>query len=339
MNNNYIDKIFSCFKNLKIGVIGDYCLDLYWDINMTRSSLSNESPFCTFPVVQEKTSLGAAGNVVANLAALCPQKIYAIGVLGSDWRRDIIVEKLAELKCIDNKLIELENYSTPAYCRLLQFGTGETYTESNRIDFINIKPLLKSVEDKIINELDSICPDIDVLVVNDQLRQGLITPKIQRKLNEISKIGMKVVVDSRNNVKSYRNSILKVNKFEGLCAVLNKNNIYQDSLIEYDLDYMDKVAKKLAKETHSIIILTLGKDGVIIAENNHSTYIEAVKITGEIDSCGAGDTFISTFSLCLAADMDVLTAAKISNISSSIILKKIGTTGTATKEEILATLQ
>ena len=51
----------------RIGVIGDFCLDVYWHADMTRSELSRETPHFPLPIVQERLSPGGAGNVVANL--------------------------------------------------------------------------------------------------------------------------------------------------------------------------------------------------------------------------------------------------------------------------------
>ena len=70
----------------RIGVIGDFCLDVYWHADMTKSELSRETPHFPLPIVQERLSPGGAGNVVANLLALKPKKVHAIGVFGADWR-------------------------------------------------------------------------------------------------------------------------------------------------------------------------------------------------------------------------------------------------------------
>ena len=56
----------------RIGVIGDFCLDVYWHADMTKSELSRETPHFPLPIVQERLSPGGAGNVVANLLALKP---------------------------------------------------------------------------------------------------------------------------------------------------------------------------------------------------------------------------------------------------------------------------
>ena len=42
----------------RIGVIGDFCLDVYWHADMTKSELSRETPHFPLPIVQERLSPG-----------------------------------------------------------------------------------------------------------------------------------------------------------------------------------------------------------------------------------------------------------------------------------------
>lgn len=70
------------FGRGRIGVIGDFCLDVYWHADMTKSELSRETPHFPLPIVQERLSPGGAGNVVMNLLALKPKAVHAVGVFG-----------------------------------------------------------------------------------------------------------------------------------------------------------------------------------------------------------------------------------------------------------------
>ena len=47
-----LDAIFSGIDRARVGVIGDFCLDVYWLADMTRSELSRETPHFPLPVVQ-----------------------------------------------------------------------------------------------------------------------------------------------------------------------------------------------------------------------------------------------------------------------------------------------
>ena len=84
MNIEKLKNILRDIEKLKIGIIGDFCLDVYWTINMQGSEISIETGLATHPVEQHSYSLGGAGNVAANLCALGVKEIYAFAVLGQD---------------------------------------------------------------------------------------------------------------------------------------------------------------------------------------------------------------------------------------------------------------
>ena len=70
--------MFDLLDNVKIAVIGDFCIDIYWYADMTKSELSRETPHFPLPVQKEVMSPGAAGNVANNIAALKIEKLYAL---------------------------------------------------------------------------------------------------------------------------------------------------------------------------------------------------------------------------------------------------------------------
>ncbi|MBQ3591052.1 MAG: hypothetical protein II979_03855, partial [Clostridia bacterium] len=61
----------------------------------------------------------------------------------------------------------------------------------------------------------------------------------------------------------------------------------------------------------------------------------AVPSEGPLDICGAGDTSLSAFACLLAAGASPGEAAEAASVASAVTIRKIGTTGTATREEIL----
>ena len=88
--------ILQKIQNVKVAVIGDFCLDVYWVADMTKSELSRETPHFPLPIVDERMSPGGAGNVVCNLCALRPASVCCIGDFGNDWRGDVLSRLLQE---------------------------------------------------------------------------------------------------------------------------------------------------------------------------------------------------------------------------------------------------
>ena len=68
-----VDQILENIGKIRIAVIGDVCLDVYWTADMKKSVLSRETPHHPLPVVEEKMSPGGAANVIMNALALKPE--------------------------------------------------------------------------------------------------------------------------------------------------------------------------------------------------------------------------------------------------------------------------
>ncbi len=84
MKSRLLHEVVDRIKNVKIAIIGDFCLDAYWFVDESGSEISIETGKRTQPVRQQKYSLGGAGNVAANLAAMKVKEIRAFGVIGND---------------------------------------------------------------------------------------------------------------------------------------------------------------------------------------------------------------------------------------------------------------
>lgn len=313
--------IFSELDNVRIGVIGDFCLDVYWYADMTKSELSRETAHYPLPVVREKMSPGGAGNVANNLCALSLKKVYAIGVAGNDWRGDALIKVLGESGADTSKMMKVPDRFTNTYIKPCRFGYSGVPTEDARIDFEADSPLPEEYEKLLLTALDEIKDEIDVLCVCDQMKFGCITPAVRKKICELGKSGMKIIVDSRDRIGLYENVTVKPNDIEASRAV-NESD--------------PKIcARLLSEKTGRPAIVTCGADGCVIYENGEAAVVDANKnLTGETDICGAGDTFLSAIAAFSAAGKPLKEAAVYANAASCVTVHKVGMTGTATREEI-----
>ena len=150
----------------RIGVIGDFCLDVYWHADMTKSELSRETPHFPLPIVQERLSPGGAGNVVANLLALKPKKVHAIGVFGDDWRGATLKDLLKKGGADIAGVVTDPDRVTNTYIKPLRKGYADNVVyEDPRLDFTNYEPLADATEKKLLTLLDKVAKKIDVLCV------------------------------------------------------------------------------------------------------------------------------------------------------------------------------
>lgn len=311
--------IFEGISKLKVCVIGDLCLDVYWLADMKKSELSREVPHYPLPVVEEKMSPGGAGNVIMNALALKPKRVYAAGVIGSDWRGEALKQLLSnaggELSC----LIEDESRVTNTYIKPIRMGLSDVMYEDPRLDFENHTPLSEETENKLIRALNAI--DADVYCVSDQMANGAVTPRVRSEIIRLGREGKTVFIDSRDRISLYKGVIVKPNEVEAARAVGEAS------------DYSE-IAQRLSEKTGKPAIVTLGGEGCIVSENGKAVRVPARSVTGEIDIVGAGDTFLSAVALAYASGASLEQAALFANTASAVTVKKLRTTGTASKEEI-----
>ncbi len=311
----------------RLAVLGDFCLDIYWLADMRRSELSRETPHFPLPVTQERHGAGGAGNVVANILALRPRSVQCIGVFGDDWRGDIYQRLLLEQGADTRGVFRESGRWTDTYIKPLRRGhTGLVY-EDPRIDFANATPPSAETEAKVLSALENL--KCDVLCVCDQMPFGCVTPRVREKIAALGEAGLTVVVDSRDRIGEYRHVIAKPNEVEA-CRLLGMAPTR-------DLDVLERAARMLAARNERPAIVTAGDLGCLVATvAGETTHVFPVPVTGEIDICGAGDTFLAATSCALAAGCTLDEAAALGCRAAAITVRKLRTTGTATWEELQA---
>lgn len=321
----WTEKDFGQIKNLKVGIIGDFCLDVYWTADMKKSELSRETPHYPLPVVEERMSAGGAGNVAVNVSSLGVGKVYAIGCIGNDWRGKALSEQLAFSGIDTEGLIKCDGRFTNTYIKPIRCGISDVKYEDPRLDFENYEKISDETEESILKALLAIKDKIDVLCVCDQMKCGCITDKLRQEISELGKSGMKIIVDSRDRVSLYSNVTVKPNEVEAARAV--------------ETDDLHSAAKLLSQKNQKPAIVTLGGKGCLVSDGTAIYEIPAFDVEPPIDFCGAGDTFMAAFGTFWASGFEPEKAALFANAASAVTIKKIGTTGSATIHEILEVLK
>ncbi|TYP48723.1 bifunctional heptose 7-phosphate kinase/heptose 1-phosphate adenyltransferase [Thermosediminibacter litoriperuensis] len=325
-----IQDILERIKRVKVGVVGDGCLDIYWHADMTLSRLSRETPHYPLPVVEERLSLGAAANVAANLKRIGAGFITLLTMVSSDWRGGEFIRLIKELGIDDRNIIVSEKRITPAYCKPLRKGISDVVYEDPRIDFENLSPLAGQEEERVLERLDRLASQVDIIAVCDQFRFGVITERVRNRINEMGSGGKLMVVDSRDNAHLYRNVIIKPNDYECVKAVKKLS-----SAVDARMDIFQS-AETLCRITKKPVIVTLGERGSIWVEDGIIKMAPSRPESPPIDIVGAGDTFLSAFCCAYGAGIPGEKSIGFANLASAVVVKKLGTTGTAGPEEIIA---
>ena len=313
--------LFPELDKIRAAVVGDFCLDVYWYADMTKSELSRETPHFPLPVTKEVTSPGGAGNVANNLAALKIDAVYAIGVAGCDWRGEAMLGVLESKGINTSGIVRVSDRFTNTYIKPCKVGYSGVPVEDARIDFEAREALDEKSEAEIIKRIDEIAAKVDVICVCDQMAFGCITPAVRERLMEIGRAGKTVIVDSRDRIGLYTDVIVKPNDIEAARAAGESDPA--------------KCAGLLSQKTGKPAIVTCGADGCVVFENGEAAKVPANKnITGETDICGAGDTFLSAFSVSVASGKSLKDSAVFANAASCVTVHKLGQTGVASREEI-----
>ncbi|NLO82853.1 MAG: sugar kinase [Clostridiales bacterium] len=296
---------------------------------MALSELSREMPHFPLSVVEERMSGGAGANTATNFAALGVASVKMISVIGKDWRGQQLLRVLQEAGVSTQHILSSPNWITPAYCKPRRHGISEVVYEDPRIDFENRKPLPDDMEADLLERLWEAASSADVIAVADQLKYGVITQKIIREMELLAAKGRLIVVDSRIRIGEYRKVTVKPNEIEAIRAV-------EPQLDPRRCDKEDwyRIAKKLARQVEGPVLMTMGEKGAIWVDGSSVTEIPTKPVEPPIDIVGAGDAFMAAFCAALAAGATGPEAAYVANLAAAVTVRKIGTTGTATPEEI-----
>ena len=320
-------------KEKKIGLLGDFCLDIYWHADMKRSELSRETPHFPLPVYEERISLGAGGNVAANLAALGPGRVQILSLYGDDWRGGLLME-CAEAIDLDTSLcIRTPGRFTNAYCKPIRHGISSVAYEDPRLDFENRVPISAEIEAQVLARLQTLAENADVLCVADQFACGIVSPGVRRAVCELALSGLPVIVDSRYQIGAYENCILKPNEVECWRAIYGSAAAQPE-----DPEQIKAAAKTLADRNAAQVFCTLGANGAFLTNGETGVEISAFQLSGPVDICGAGDTSLAAFACAVACGCLYSEAAQFAAAASAVTVQKMGETGTASFAEIEAML-
>ncbi len=329
MKKNQLQKILDDISNVRIAVIGDFCLDIYWFIDETKSEISVETGEPTRPVRGQRYSLGGAGNVTSNLAAMGIKAVRAFGVIGSDPFGTEMV-RIMELAGIDtgNLLVQEESWYTHSYAKPY---IGEK--ELSRIDFGNFNQLSETIADKLISNLTDAIPEMDVILINQQVPSGIHTGYFRGKLLEvINKFpGKMFIADSRNYNEYYAGTIRKMNDIEALrlCGLERE----PDDIVTHE-EVVDS-AKMLFGRFNKPLFITRGNRGSLAIDQSGIVEVPSLMILSKVDTVGAGDSYLAGIASALSAGYSKEVAAETGTFVAGVTVQKLFQTGTASQEEIL----
>ncbi len=336
MKKARLKELMDGFRQVKIAVLGDLFLDRWLTIDPALDELSLETGKTAWQVVGEKCCAGAAGTVLNNLAALGVGKLYAISLLGMDGAGWEILHAL-EQKGIDTHLvIQSGEIRSPQYVKPLFKQTQGPAVEGNRLDVKNWQATAPELEDRLIQNLESIAAQMDAVMVLDQLdteNTGVVTQRMRERLERLAKEYPNLILyaDSRAFIHRFRDVVIKCNDREAALMTTGK-----EPEGDFAADAVFASMEKLKALTGKPVYVTCNVHGVAAEGKAGWTLVPAVRQTGPIDVCGAGDACSAGIVSALCAGATPVEAAFVGNMTAGVTVRKHGDTGTASQGEVRA---
>ncbi len=308
------DALFSSFKEMKVGVIGDVMLDTYWWGKVDR--ISPEAPVPVVAVSSREERIGGAGNVALNVQAL-GATVHAITVLGAD---------------ADGEQLELLLKKNGIHTQYMVKSTQRVTT--NKIRIISRNQHMMRLDAEITHPLESadeaallvsfrhyIETEKPQIVILEDYNKGVLTTTLIPKIIAMCKENniLTAVDPKRKNFFAYEGvTIFKPNLHEAKEGL----NLLQE---EVSLQMLNHIHQALHEKLHhEISFITLSEKGVFYQSSENSRMIPT-HIRSIADVSGAGDTVIAVASVVYASKKDINLMAEIANIAGGLVCEEVGT--------------
>jgi len=314
---NKLLKMLDNFKGKKILVVGDIMLDKYIWGDVSR--ISPEAPVQVVNVLRESYEAGGAANVANNISALSGYALM-VGITGNDEARRILLEELKK-KGINTDGIFLDN-DKPTTQKVRVIGKSQQLL---RVDYENMEHVHTNIENSVINFVEKNIKNIDIVVISDYAK-GVLTPKVNKKIIDISKQYKKIIiVDPKPKHKEFYKDVTLITPNNAEASEMSGIEDGSDETIV-------EIGNKLMKNLNTNVLITRGEKGMSMFEKNGNITNIPTNAKEVYSLIGAGDTVVATIALALASGADFREAAILSNIAAGIKVGKIGTASVSVEE-------
>jgi rfaE bifunctional protein kinase chain/domain len=329
MKEERIKSILAKIRRVRIAIYGDFCLDAYWMLDPRGSEVSVETGQQAQAVAKHNYSLGGASNVVANVAALEPAEMRAIGVIGDDIFGRELVRQLTGLRVnTTSLLVQDDAFDTVTF--------GKPYLEGNeqaRMDFGFFNRRSPQTDERLLSALENALRNTDVVIFNQQVPGCLTNESFIDRANALFEQYSEcvVVLDSRHYGDRFQSVTRKTNDLEAACL----NGVSADITDVFTLADVRQYANTLYEQSQKPVFLTRGSRGIATVDALGTHEVPGIQLMKKLDTVGAGDTVTSALALCLGAGIAPAETAMFANFAAAVTVQKLFQTGTASGPEIM----
>lgn len=330
MTRERLLELFERFKDLHITVAGDLFIDRWWEIDEGLNEPSIETGLTAYQIVKKRSAAGAAGTVLNTLSEMGVGMLEVVSMVGDDGDGWEMLKKLRKRRVDVSGVIVSDEIYTPAYVKPL------FPREGNRFDIKNFRPTPRHLEDALIENIEAALGRSDALLLLDQVCEadtGVLTARVRSSVCDMARRypDKFIYADSRAFIHLFEDVVIKCNQLEA-ARMTGRDAIEEQFDPALTFTCMDDLHRKTGKP----VIITCGANGVAVDHDGEKMIVPAAKQSGPIDICGAGDACSAGLVTTLCAGGSYRDAAFVGNLSSGVTVRKIGMTGTASQQEMLA---
>lgn len=315
----WIVRLLAGMRGRRIAVVGDLMLDEWYWGSVRR--ISPEAPVPVVEVTDHTYTLGGAGNVANNLAAL-GARVALFGVVGTDDAGRRLLDLCARLGVDAHGIVRDPHRPTTQKMRIVAHNQQVVRADRESTD-----PVEGAAMRAIARGLRALDGAVDGVIISDY-GKGLISPALVR------------------TVRNYRNGTLitadpkphNIDAFAGVdCLAPNAAELQVAAGIQVTSEAdLARAARMLMQRTGaSYILVTRGERGMTLFGRRGKPLSVPALARQVYDVSGAGDTVVSTLTLARAAGASMEDAVRLANLAAGVVVEKLGT-ATATPDEIVA---
>ena len=306
--------------SVNVLVVGDIMLDRYMYGIISR--ISPEAPVPVLKSGQMKSTLGGSGNVALNLLAL-GSNVSLVSVVGNDAEAREINNILSNFEGVKANLIAEQQRKTTVKTRFMA-----DRQQVLRVDTETTHPLEKQFHEMALSAIREFMSSCDVVVLSDY-GKGFLSQNILRDIIEIGREnGKPVVVDPKGtDYACYQGASILTPNLKEISEATRMPVSGDDEVVA--------AAKTLIDSCKiDAILVTRSQDGMSLIQSSGEIIHLKTEAKEVFDVSGAGDTVVAVVASAFGSGALLSEAAKLAHIAAGIVVGKVGTAVTHSKDLI-----
>jgi D-beta-D-heptose 7-phosphate kinase / D-beta-D-heptose 1-phosphate adenosyltransferase len=324
MERKQLDAVLARFAGLRVCVIGDFCLDVY-----ATTELRGVSPEKTvLRVLERKTTYaaGAAANVAANFAALGAE-VSACGVIGADEAGAQLRRELREFGVDTEFLLESPEATTTQFVRYVR-EDDRSGDHLLRLDRERLNPLSPETRQMFHSAIEACCATSDAAFLSDYHEGNVALALIDRTTVELITAQRK----SSKPFSVYGSSRQRLNILSGVQSILLNRKEAENFLNAVGIvpSESSTLPCQITKQVGvKCAVVTKGAEGAMACADSGTFSSSGIKVADIKDTCGAGDSFASAFTLAQISGCSLEDSLHLANMAAASVLSISGTVATS----------